>query len=632
MATFEERIKSFLSNAYDIERELGGGGMSRVFVARDRLLGRRVVIKLLSPELTAEVNRGRFNREVQVAAQLQHPHIVTLLSAGEDAELVYYTMPFIEGESLKSALEKNGRLPVEDVIRVLYDVVDALSYAHAHGVVHRDIKPANILRSGNHALVTDFGVAKALNASMPSHQMTSTGMAIGTPAYMAPEQLAGDPAADHRIDIYAVGLLAYELLTGQSPFHAESAQGVLAAVLTREPKPLSDVREDVPLKLSAIIMSCLAKMPGGRPPTAEALLDALDLIATSSGEIRTREHRVPLRERTTPIPAMVPDVAASATAPSVATVLEPPKEKRRSKTLLFAGLAAVLLAVTAGAFALQRGEQRSPPLSAEPTKSAAAPDTVPAGSSAAVGVSGNSAPAVIAPPDSQAIANSVEARLAQLEAATLRGQPTVNVDSIRKQLQRDIGDSITRANARRVASVAATTRPNAPTVAPAPAPAAPTASAVVAPAPAPVAAPATPPASGKKRLAITDPKVSDQPALNAFSRSLVDAVRVSLDNGDAFDPVDQDSVRSAVARTRSRDEAAKILKPDVMLSLGYVNAGDAVNVIVTVWDLRSNSSYGIRVTSSRLDPAHPENYLGPLVQSVMKQLDDLQRAPTIYRR
>src|SRR5687767_1367194 len=241
MATFEERIKDFLSNAYDIERELGGGGMSRVFVARDRLLGRRVVVKLLSPELTAEVNRGRFRREIQVAAQLQHPHIVTLLSAGEEAELVYYTMPYIEGESLKSALEKHKRLSIEDVVRVLYDVVDALAYAHAHGVVHRDIKPANILRSGNHALVTDFGVAKALNAAMPSAQMTSTGMAIGTPAYMAPEQLAGDPAADHRIDIYAVGLLAYELLSGQSPFAASSAQGVLAAVLTRDPVPLSEV-------------------------------------------------------------------------------------------------------------------------------------------------------------------------------------------------------------------------------------------------------------------------------------------------------------------------------------------------------------------------------------------------------
>ncbi|MEO8576515.1 MAG: serine/threonine-protein kinase [Gemmatimonadales bacterium] len=616
MATFEERIKDFLSNAYDIERELGGGGMSRVFVARDRLLGRNVVIKLLSPELTAEVNRGRFNREIQVAAQLQHPHIVTLLSAGESADLVYYTMPFIEGESLKSALEKNKRLAVEDVVRVLYDVVDALAYAHAHGVVHRDIKPANILRSGNHALVTDFGVAKALNASMPSTAMTSTGMAIGTPAYMAPEQLAGDPTADHRIDIYAVGLLAYELLSGESPFAASTAQGVLAAVLTRDPTPLSVVREDVPLKLSDIIMSCLSKMPGGRPPTAEALLDALDLIATSSGEIRTREHRVPSNQRTTPIPMAIPlSGAVPVTGPVTAATTQVPAEKGR-KTLLLAGLAAVLLAATAAALFWPRGDSKSPSASVEPPK--------PVGAAAPAGNPVAAAP-VMMTIDTAAIAESVRQRLAMAEAANKKGSAPINVDSIRRRVQREIADSIARANARRVAAAPSIVAPApvaaAPAAAPAPAPAAPTS-----------VTNAAPPPSGKKRLAITDPKPSDQPALNAFSRALVDAVRVSLDNGDAFDPVDQDSVRSAVARTKSRDEAAKILKPDVMLSLGYINAGDAVNVIVTVWDLRSNSSFGIRVTSSRLDPAHPENYLGPLVQSVMKQLDDLQRAPTIYRR
>src|SRR5688500_3137865 len=299
---FEEQLKSSLSHAYDIERELGGGGMSRVFVATDRLLGRKIVIKLLSPELIESVNRARFRREIQVAAQLQHPHIVTLLPAGEDGDLVYYTMPFIEGESLKSAVEQKGPQPVREVIRVLYDVVDALSYAHARGVVHRDIKPANILRSGNHSLVTDFGVAKALNAAMSSAQMTSTGMAIGTPAYMAPEQLAGDPAADHRIDIYAVGLLAYELLTGKSPFVASSPQAVLAAVLTRDPTPLSEVRAEVPRRLSEMIMQCLSKVPGGRPPTAEALLVALDMFATASGEIRTREYKLP--ETPTAVPLM----------------------------------------------------------------------------------------------------------------------------------------------------------------------------------------------------------------------------------------------------------------------------------------------------------------------------------------
>ena len=157
-----------------------------MFVATDRILGRKIVIKVLSPELTAEVNRGRFRREMQVAAQLQHPHIVPLLSAGEQDDLLYFTMPFIKGESLKTAIEKDGGMSVPEVVRVLYHVGAALDYAHAAGIVHRDIKPANILRSGSYALITDFGVAKALNAAMSAQVMTSTGMAIGTPMYMAP--------------------------------------------------------------------------------------------------------------------------------------------------------------------------------------------------------------------------------------------------------------------------------------------------------------------------------------------------------------------------------------------------------------------------------------------------------------
>src|SRR5687768_17621338 len=285
MTDFEERLRSALSPAYDIERELTGAGMSRVFVAIDRALGRRVVIKVLPPELTAGVNRERFRREVQVAAQLQHPHIVTLLSAGEDGDILYYTMPYIEGESLRAALEK-GPLSVRDVVRILHDVVDALAYAHARGVIHRDIKPGNILKLGQHALVTDFGVAKALNAAMPVSGITTAGMAIGTPAYMAPEQLAGDPAADHRLDIYAVGLLAYELLTGESPFTGPSPQATMAAQLTRDPEPLYQICPDVPPPLSAIIMQCLSKEASQRPPTAEALMAALDSITTSSGDVK----------------------------------------------------------------------------------------------------------------------------------------------------------------------------------------------------------------------------------------------------------------------------------------------------------------------------------------------------------
>jgi serine/threonine protein kinase len=316
MSEFEQQLKDVLSQAYDIERELGGGGMSRVFVATDRVLGRKIVIKLLSPELTADVNRGRFRREIKVAAQLQHPHIVPLLSAGEHEDIVYYTMPFIAGESLKQSVEKNGPLLVNDVVRVLYHVGEALDYAHNAGVVHRDIKPANILRSGTYALVTDFGVAKALNAAMASSGMTSTGMAIGTPAYMAPEQLAGDPAADHRIDIYALGLLAYELLNGRSPYAATTPQRVLAAVLTQDPPPLIDVRPDVPPRLSQIVMSCLSKDPEGRPESARDLLDELDTFSTGSGEIRTMERKIPkVHASPAPTPVITPLTNAPITTP-----------------------------------------------------------------------------------------------------------------------------------------------------------------------------------------------------------------------------------------------------------------------------------------------------------------------------
>ncbi|MDP9178871.1 MAG: serine/threonine protein kinase, partial [Gemmatimonadota bacterium] len=400
---FEEQLRSSLSHAYDIERELGGGGMSRVFVATDRLLGRKIVIKLLSPELIESVNRARFRREIQVAAQLQHPHIVTLLSAGEDGDLVYYTMPFIEGESLKSAVEQKGPQPVREVIRILYDVVDALSYAHARGVVHRDIKPANILRSGNHSLVTDFGVAKALNAAMSSSPMTSTGMAIGTPAYMAPEQLAGDPTADHRIDIYAVGLLAYELLAGKSPFWAATPQAQMAALLTLDPKPLNELRKDVPKKLSDVIMACLEKDPADRPPTAEALMILLDGIATMSGEIRTREHKVPTDEhkvraktqkvrtkqekerakgRTAPVPVPVPFFVEGEGEEN------PPEKSRRG--LLIGALAVLLLAATgAGAMLFsKRGGTERQAGSAEAQKSALAAGETPAAGAAGAGVAG----------------------------------------------------------------------------------------------------------------------------------------------------------------------------------------------------------------------------------------------------
>ncbi|MGV3711071.1 MAG: serine/threonine-protein kinase [Gemmatimonas sp.] len=280
------RLQTALGDGYLIERELGGAGMSRVFAATEQALQRRVVVKVLPPDLAAGVNHERFRREIQVAAQLQHPHVVPLLAAGENGGLLWFTMPFIEGESLRAAIARRGRFPARDVIRILHDVTDALSYAHARGVVHRDIKPGNILTSGMHALVTDFGVAKALTAATPAMNVgTTTGMAIGTPAYMAPEQLAADPAADHRMDIYAVGLLGYELLTGKSPFNGTSPQATLAAQLTLMPEAPSRSLPEVPQALSDIIMKCLEKDANKRFPSATALLAELDALPMiGSGE------------------------------------------------------------------------------------------------------------------------------------------------------------------------------------------------------------------------------------------------------------------------------------------------------------------------------------------------------------
>ncbi|HSE65370.1 MAG TPA: serine/threonine-protein kinase, partial [Gemmatimonadales bacterium] len=198
-----DRLQSALSSAYHLEKELGGGGMSRVFVAEETALGRQVVIKVLPPEYAAMLSADRFRREIQLASRLQHPHIVPLLTAGEAGGTLYYTMPFVAGESLRAPLNRKERIATADVVRMLGEVADGLAYAHRHGVVHRDIKPENILLSGQHAVVTDFGIAKALGSVSGGGTLTSAGLSMGTPAYMAPEQIAADPNIDHRADLYA---------------------------------------------------------------------------------------------------------------------------------------------------------------------------------------------------------------------------------------------------------------------------------------------------------------------------------------------------------------------------------------------------------------------------------------------
>ena len=279
-----ERLQAALVSTYRIERELGGGGMSRVFVATERALDRPVVLKVLPPELAQAVSIERFHQEIRLAARLQHPHIVALLSAGDADGLLYYTMPFIEGESLRVRIARGGELPVRDALRVLRDVAAALAYAHEHAVVHRDIKPDNVLLSGGEALVTDFGVAKALSASATGggSGLTSLGVAIGTPAYMAPEQAAADPLTDHRADIYAFGCVAYELLTGQPPFAGRSPQALLAAHATEAVEPVIRRRPTLPPALAALVMRCLERRPADRPQRAAHVLQALEGMGTPS--------------------------------------------------------------------------------------------------------------------------------------------------------------------------------------------------------------------------------------------------------------------------------------------------------------------------------------------------------------
>ena len=416
MDPFFQRLEAALTPAYTIERELMGGGMSHVYLATEKALGRSVVVKVLPPELAAGVNRERFRREIHLAAQLQHPHIVPLLTAGEDGDLLYYTMPFVSGESLRVRLEERGQLPIKDVVRILTDIVDALAYAHAHGVVHRDIKPGNVLTQRSHALVTDFGVAKALSAALPAAGATTSGLAIGTPAYMAPEQLAADPAADHRVDLYAVGLLAYELLTGEAPFAGPSPTATMAAQLTRDPPPIESQRPDVPPELSAIIRQCLAKDPDQRPATADVLLARLEELPgaayTPTRPVAARRSGLGVRRAGM--------IAGGATALVLIGAL---LNRQLSDRDLTGGEIDSLPAMLAG-----DSIEPIPLVAADP---AAAPAATPA-------------PAVLTRADSMAIAEAVQRRLARENAGSRAPSTAARRDSIEQLVSRVMIDSLLR--------------------------------------------------------------------------------------------------------------------------------------------------------------------------------------------
>jgi len=334
-----DQLQETLGSAYTLEHELGGGGMSRVFVATDTTLDRKVVIKLLPPELAAAVNLERFKREIQLASKLQHPNIVAVLTAGSSEGLPYYTMPFVEGESLRARIVREGELPVSDVVKILRDVLSALSYAHERGIVHRDIKPDNVLLTKYNAQVTDFGIAKAVTASAtPGSLVTSLGVALGTPAYMAPEQVVADPMLDHRADLYSVGAMAYEMLTGSELFGGRSAQATMAAQAIEQPERLELRRPSVSPALSALVMSALEKHAADRPKSADEMLLALDALATP---------------------------AAGTLAP-IAAQAAPAKGMNRRRTVIAVTAAALLLAAVAVVIAIQRGRSGSAAVADEP--------------------------------------------------------------------------------------------------------------------------------------------------------------------------------------------------------------------------------------------------------------------------
>jgi serine/threonine-protein kinase len=278
-----ERLAAALADRYRIERELGQGGMATVYLAHDLKHDRKVAVKVLRPELAAALGSERFLNEIRIAANLTHPHILPLHDSGEVGGFLFYVMPYIEGESLRAKLAREGELPVAEAARILRDVVDALCHAHQRGVVHRDIKPDNVMLLGRHAQVTDFGVAKAVSEATGRQRLTTAGMALGTPSYMAPEQATADPHVDHRADLYAVGVMGYEMLTGSPPFIGTTAQAILAAQVTEIPKPIAQARQAVPAALGQLVMWCLEKRPADRPATADLLLSQLEAVTTPSG-------------------------------------------------------------------------------------------------------------------------------------------------------------------------------------------------------------------------------------------------------------------------------------------------------------------------------------------------------------
>ena len=288
MSDLRDRVQAALGDQYEIVRELGGGGMSHVLLAIEKRLDREVVIKLLPPDLLGGASLERFHREIQLVAKLQHPLLVPVLTVGDVDGAPFYTMPYVAGRSLRAQLDEGTRFGARDAVRVLRDVATALGYAHERGIVHRDIKPDNVLLSGGVAMVTDFGIAKAITSArepaLPgAGTLTLLGTSLGTPMYMAPEQVAADPATDYRADLYSFGAMAYELFTGAPPFAGRAPAALIAAQMSEVPPLVSTARPDAPAALVEIVRRCLEKDPARRPQSASEVVDALDVALAEDG-------------------------------------------------------------------------------------------------------------------------------------------------------------------------------------------------------------------------------------------------------------------------------------------------------------------------------------------------------------
>ncbi|MBI3982031.1 MAG: serine/threonine-protein kinase [Gemmatimonadetes bacterium] len=296
MSDLTARLTSALAERYLIERELGQGGMATVFLAQDVKHHRQVAVKVLKPELAAVIGAERFLQEIRVTAHLQHPHILPLFDSGEADSFLFYVMPYLEGESLRDRLNREKQLPIEDAVQLTIEVLAALSYAHSRGVIHRDIKPENILMTGGAAVVADFGIARAITAA-GAERLTETGLSLGTPQYMSPEQATAERELDGRSDIYSLGCVLYEMLAGEPPHTGPTTQSVIAKVLTDRPRQVSTLRETVPPSLEAAVHKALAKLPADRFQTAQQLAEALTRPGISAAVAGEPAAATPGREK-----------------------------------------------------------------------------------------------------------------------------------------------------------------------------------------------------------------------------------------------------------------------------------------------------------------------------------------------